>query len=308
MGGLPWTIGAVVWRIRGRTPEWVRLYERDPRYNTDFEGAAFMVESGNIIFVVWIFCAASAVALVILHLRRKWLGCELGGPWQPKVACSLTFVIFWAGFVGCSSWRALTWREGQTTQEMMVVIGPLGLFELLVAVVCVWVMFREKRLIAAEEQEVPSSQRRASSVGINCERRDSSAGARERQVSSGSSGERSPAAKKKVLSRALSGIMTAKSEDSSWHPVRGLSMDGGAGSLSLGANDEKATIAEAVDEASEANVVEPMAGEPAPEVNAPVLEQPAQVDGQMYQPHLHAPNLGPPGSKQEVLNKSWHPI
>jgi solute carrier family 8 (sodium/calcium exchanger) len=151
--GLPWTIGAVYWSITGRTPDWEARYVDNPLFNTNFKGAAFMVESGNIVFMVLIFSSACVAALMVLCLRRFWLGAELGGPYLPKVATSLTLTMFWVGFVAVASWRSLTWQVS-TRKEMITVLGGVGFLEFLSLAVCVLVIFLSRGKLQAGEAEV----------------------------------------------------------------------------------------------------------------------------------------------------------
>ena len=65
--GLPWTIGAVYRAVTGRTADWERRYLGTEHFHVNFEGAAFVVESGDIVFVTWCFCLACVVALLLVH-------------------------------------------------------------------------------------------------------------------------------------------------------------------------------------------------------------------------------------------------
>mmetsp|Transcript_56068 Transcript_56068/g.142732 ORF Transcript_56068/g.142732 Transcript_56068/m.142732 type:complete len:686 (-) Transcript_56068:316-2373(-) len=115
--GVPWTIAAIYWMMTGRTADWEAMY---PEIASQVEGAAFVVESKNLGFSVLTFCVVCCVALMLLHLRRKWLGGELGGPVPPKINTFLSFLGLWGGWVALVSWRVMRWTEDLGAEVMMV--------------------------------------------------------------------------------------------------------------------------------------------------------------------------------------------
>jgi hypothetical protein len=148
--GLPWTIGSVYWSIVDRTPDWEARYLYNPLYKTNFEGAAFMVESGNIVFTVFIFSSACIATLTVLWLRRVLLGGELGGPYFAKVTTTATLTFFWVGFVGVASWRSLRWQVS-TKQMFMLVVGGTGFLEFCALAFCVWVIFKNRGMLQTQD-------------------------------------------------------------------------------------------------------------------------------------------------------------
>jgi len=100
--GLPWTIGAVYWNVK--------------------DGTDFVVNSPNLAFSVMVYIAACCMTLFILYLRRRFLGCELGGPWLPKLATFIAYIGFWLGFIFAVGWRVLRWGY-YSNFEMLLVLG-----------------------------------------------------------------------------------------------------------------------------------------------------------------------------------------
>lgn len=124
----------------------------NPLFKTNFKGAGFMVESGNIVFTVWVFCCACVAALLLLHLRRKWLGCELGGPWKPKIFTSITLVAFWVSFVAVTSWRSMRWQV-MSNSELIQVVGGIGFLNFLLLVGSVVLTYKSKGEVVAPSEE-----------------------------------------------------------------------------------------------------------------------------------------------------------
>jgi len=115
--GLPWTMGAIYWRVKGRTEEWVLKY---PIIAAKMDGAAFVVNTPNLAFSVLVFIAACVPALCLLHLRRKHVGGELGGPFLTKVATVTSFVGFWLCMIVIITWRELRQHKHGPREIIMV--------------------------------------------------------------------------------------------------------------------------------------------------------------------------------------------
>lgn len=115
--GVPWTVASLYWTLNGRTPEWEAKY---PEMAAKLKGAAFVVEARNLGFCVLTFIVVCAVALVMLHFRRKWLGGELGGSFASKINTFMCFILMWLGWVGLSSWRILRFREDWGMEPFIV--------------------------------------------------------------------------------------------------------------------------------------------------------------------------------------------
>jgi len=103
--GVPWTVAAIFWQVKGRTDEWESLY---PEVAARISGGAFVVESDNLGFSVGMFCYICVLALGILYARRRFLGCELGGPLVAKLLSFATFIAFWIAWVAIVSWRVMS--------------------------------------------------------------------------------------------------------------------------------------------------------------------------------------------------------
>mmetsp|Transcript_16129 Transcript_16129/g.44604 ORF Transcript_16129/g.44604 Transcript_16129/m.44604 type:complete len:746 (-) Transcript_16129:130-2367(-) len=116
--GVPWTVAALFWKVEGRTEEWEGRY---PVVAASMSGAAFVVQAGELAFAVISFCLICILALVLLHLRRRWLGAELGGPFVTKAATSGCFIFLWVGWVAVVSGQVLRWGQpGADAAEVAV--------------------------------------------------------------------------------------------------------------------------------------------------------------------------------------------
>jgi len=154
--GMPWTIGAIYWALKGRTPKWDSMY---PDFRDSFSGAAFVVEARNLGFCVCIFSLAAFAACIILHLRRKLLGCELGGPFVPKVVSATAFFLFWCGFISVCSWRVSRWHEAGIF-EQGIILGGVGAFECVVLAIALVVIWRFRDTSAEAEREAAEASAR----------------------------------------------------------------------------------------------------------------------------------------------------
>jgi len=119
--GVPWTIASIYWNVYGRTEEWERRYSE---IAARIDGAVFVVESRSLGFSVLSFIVVCCVALLLLDLRRRWLGGELGGPFWPKVNAFLSFIGLWGGWVVLVSWRVIVYNGGGGREfETMILQG-----------------------------------------------------------------------------------------------------------------------------------------------------------------------------------------
>jgi len=101
--GLPWLIGSCYW-YGNPTSKWEAKY---PELSKIYPEGRFIVKSGDLGFSVTVFTIVAVVCLATLILRRKVLGCELGGPTGLKYASSAFFVCLWLIYVGLSSVNAI---------------------------------------------------------------------------------------------------------------------------------------------------------------------------------------------------------
>ncbi|ETN77634.1 sodium/calcium exchanger 1 [Necator americanus] len=84
--GLPWLIASIYWASKGET---------------------FSVPAADLGFSVTVFMCCSVVFLAVLLLRRTsavFGQAELGGPFGPKFASGVFFVLLWLVYVGMSVW------------------------------------------------------------------------------------------------------------------------------------------------------------------------------------------------------------
>eukprot|EP00404_Azadinium_spinosum_P041659 CAMPEP_0180832096 /NCGR_PEP_ID=MMETSP1038_2-20121128/76664_1 /TAXON_ID=632150 /ORGANISM="Azadinium spinosum, Strain 3D9" /LENGTH=374 /DNA_ID=CAMNT_0022875287 /DNA_START=145 /DNA_END=1266 /DNA_ORIENTATION=+ len=93
--GLPWTMGAVYWKFKGRTPKW----------ETDYADIA----------------------------DRKVIGAELGGALKPKVATSCTFAGLWFMYIALVSWHAIRGEVCPDLEWALVFLGCAALVVMLVS-------------------------------------------------------------------------------------------------------------------------------------------------------------------------------
>jgi solute carrier family 8 (sodium/calcium exchanger) len=157
--GVPWTIASIYWMLKGRDAAWEEMY---PEIAAQIEGAAFVVESKNLGFSVLTFCVVCCVALVLLHLRRKWLGGELGGPFPPKINTLVSFLGLWVGWVGLVSWRVMRWTEDIGMENMMVQGGAMSM---LCICTCISV-FQMKRFHSKELARLKSEEKEAAEAAL----------------------------------------------------------------------------------------------------------------------------------------------
>jgi len=145
--GLPWTLAAIYWSVTGRTEEW----EREYGHVVGSGRFGFVVEAGSLAFSVVCFTFCASVALCLLFLRRKLLGCELGGPTGPKVAATVSMVSLWLGFVFLVGWGVGSW-ESSSTNTKAGVLGSAAALELAIAAGAVALTMRHR--VAREVDDV----------------------------------------------------------------------------------------------------------------------------------------------------------
>ncbi|EYC44448.1 hypothetical protein Y032_0461g1883 [Ancylostoma ceylanicum] len=85
--GLPWLIASIYWAAKGES---------------------FAVPAADLGFSVTVFMCCSVIFLVVLMLRRTsavFGRAELGGPFGPKFASGVFFILLWIAYVGLSIWN-----------------------------------------------------------------------------------------------------------------------------------------------------------------------------------------------------------
>eukprot|EP00928_Gymnodinium_smaydae_P066304 TRINITY_DN4933_c0_g2_i1.p1 TRINITY_DN4933_c0_g2~~TRINITY_DN4933_c0_g2_i1.p1 ORF type:complete len:747 (+),score=128.10 TRINITY_DN4933_c0_g2_i1:78-2243(+) len=145
--GVPWLFASIYWTIVGRTDEWIQRYG----HITSPCAVGFVVQSRNITFMVLVFTVLALLASMILLLRRKWLGAELGGPYVPKLATSVSFVLYWVVFIMLCSWNGL-YRDTSSEKMLWIVVGSGFGFTVLVTVVLVAVLKSYKTVLACTSE------------------------------------------------------------------------------------------------------------------------------------------------------------
>mmetsp|Transcript_114728 Transcript_114728/g.256037 ORF Transcript_114728/g.256037 Transcript_114728/m.256037 type:complete len:824 (-) Transcript_114728:36-2507(-) len=104
--GLPWMFGSIYWVVAGSNPEWRSRYSQKDFISGNLEGA-FVVEAGNLGFSVSVFSCCAMVCILLLYIRRRTYGGELGGPDMSKWLTSGFLVFLWFVYVGLSSWQVM---------------------------------------------------------------------------------------------------------------------------------------------------------------------------------------------------------
>merc|ERR1711972_127802 len=142
--GLPWTFGAIYWKVAEWDEGWARDYPDKATKYRDSGNMVFVVPSTGLGFSVSIFTAVAFMALFILHLRRRAIGAELGGPFLLKATSSIAFVSLWFAYIGLSAWWSN--REKQAdTDEMILVFMLAGLSTMIPCGVAIAVALSEPR-------------------------------------------------------------------------------------------------------------------------------------------------------------------
>mmetsp|Transcript_16001 Transcript_16001/g.35810 ORF Transcript_16001/g.35810 Transcript_16001/m.35810 type:complete len:776 (-) Transcript_16001:78-2405(-) len=108
--GMPWTIAALYWRFvasDSTLSEWKLTYASEGSIVTDWPDGAFAVPAGSLWFNLTIFAVNAIGAIMLLAMRRKAFGGELGGPRRPKYISGAILVGQWFIYVIASSIWAL---------------------------------------------------------------------------------------------------------------------------------------------------------------------------------------------------------
>lgn len=107
--GMPWTLGALFWTIGGADATWnERFQDKDFIVGTSWAGGAFVVEAGGLAFSVMVFSCCAVSCVILLAIRRRAFGGELGGPRCFAYLSSIFLVGLWTIYIGLSCWYVLT--------------------------------------------------------------------------------------------------------------------------------------------------------------------------------------------------------
>jgi len=150
--GIPWCAAAIYWTyLAERDFEWESRYpEIAKKYKT---GTVFVVESRNLGFCVLAFTGLCCVAIILLVLRRRYGGAELGGKKWTKWFSAVLMIVLWLDFVVLAGWRVMRCEgasEGHWCKaavwEQMVVCGTVAAFTVVFSAPPMYLLCREGRL------------------------------------------------------------------------------------------------------------------------------------------------------------------
>eukprot|EP00435_Cladocopium_sp_Y103_P073760 s17_g45.t1 len=152
--GLPWTAAAVVWMVRGQTEQWKALYpDIAARASMRNAGGALVVRGAeDLFFSVIVFAVMAAFALIVVLVRRRYVGGELGGPMPSKVMGGLSLLVFWFSYIGLVSWYSITGKNSNIEELLLVVLGVAALC-VSITTCTTLVTMRFKGLHEEEEEE-----------------------------------------------------------------------------------------------------------------------------------------------------------
>lgn len=185
--GLPWSLGALYWMFADADQEWIRRY---PEVAKEYLNTpVFVVPSNNLGFSVLVFSCCSIAGMIILTLRRRQVGGELGGPLFLKIVNAFSMVLAWLAFIALSSWQVLRDHKASAGERWSVMFGVsfptcccVGLSAILL------LRYKAKEavedvgspsLIASEKMSIPNQIRETSKdVGLHADYLESSASCR----------------------------------------------------------------------------------------------------------------------------------
>ncbi|CAE7213843.1 Slc8a2 [Symbiodinium natans] len=114
--GMPWTIGAIYWQTlstSGATfSTWLAKLQEGGKYYdirssivnyNNLQTAVFVTPAGSLWFNLLIFSCNALCAIMLLYLRRRTFGGELGGPRRWQLASAAFLVFQWCVYIGASS-------------------------------------------------------------------------------------------------------------------------------------------------------------------------------------------------------------
>jgi len=104
--GLPWCIAALAWSKDASDEEMVKWSSKYPDLVKDYPKGAFAVPAGALGFSVTVFSICAVTTIGTLCLRRKLLGCELGGDKKIATKTSIFMWSLWFIYVFLSSLQA----------------------------------------------------------------------------------------------------------------------------------------------------------------------------------------------------------
>lgn len=106
--GLPWTMAACVWKVRGPTEEWKNTRCRGCGAKktyadyTEYPNGGFIMPAASLGFSVAVFSVCALICIFVLFVRRKVYGGELGGPKPAQTRDSIILTMLWLVYIGAS--------------------------------------------------------------------------------------------------------------------------------------------------------------------------------------------------------------
>lgn len=101
--GLPWTVGAMYWDANGKTPDWIKKDFKGDNYEVMWgskcPAGCFLVPAGNLSFSVTVFSITAVTCILMLLIRRKVYGGELGGPAFASKRDAIIMVMLWFVYI-----------------------------------------------------------------------------------------------------------------------------------------------------------------------------------------------------------------
>jgi solute carrier family 8 (sodium/calcium exchanger) len=109
--GLPWTAGAFYWDSQGKTDDWKKKDFKDDNYEEKWGNVCpdgcFLVPAGALAFSVTVFTSVAVTCILLLIVRRRWYGGELGGPHFASRRDAAFLVSLWLVYVVMSILNSL---------------------------------------------------------------------------------------------------------------------------------------------------------------------------------------------------------
>lgn len=112
--GLPWMIAAVYWTSAAPNAKWKQMYASEKSFDLGWLGPegdrkqGFVVKAGSLSFSVAVFAGCALFTVLLLHLRRVFLGGELGGDTRMKQISLVIMVGLWFVYLSLSIWKSLS--------------------------------------------------------------------------------------------------------------------------------------------------------------------------------------------------------
>lgn len=107
--GISWTMGAAYWDSVGTNHAWRTSVDPkkdfrtfDELYITRYPDGGFIVPAGPLVFSVGVFTVGALITVLLLFVRRKTYGGELGGPQFAQTRDSVLLFVLWLAFIAAN--------------------------------------------------------------------------------------------------------------------------------------------------------------------------------------------------------------